>query len=72
VTPRPLDVEVVRKGRPEARFQVTADADDYPVLRETLRGWLTGHGWSEGRWAEFELKVRFAGEHKVRTIVRAV
>lgn len=71
MSPRSLDVEVQRKGRRMDEFEIHADPDDTPVLREALRDWLRGNKWAPGRWPEFELVVRYAGENKQRKSVRA-
>lgn len=69
---RALDVEVIRNGRPfGARFGITEDPADYDALRDALRGWLRGNKWDEGLWGQFEANVRYAGEGKIRAVVRA-
>jgi hypothetical protein len=71
MTARDLDATIYRKGRPEDTFDLLADPDDTGLLRDTLQGWLTGRKWSKGKWDQFELVVRYAGENKVRAKVRA-
>jgi hypothetical protein len=66
-----LDVEVRRKGRREAEFTVTADPNNISELRSVLSGWLSGEGWHEDLWAQFDMLVRFSGEHRIRRMVRA-
>ena len=68
---RALDLEVLRKNRREDRLKVEADPADTGRLRDYLRGWLESEGWDEGRWGEFTLVVRPAGEGKVLAKVRA-
>lgn len=67
---RPLDLEVLRKNRHEDTFQATGPTDA-AWLQLQLREWLTGHKWSPGRWGEFELIARPAGEGKQLAKVRA-
>ena len=71
MTTRNLELEITRKNRHADYVDLHADPDDVGTLRRTLAGWLEGNGWSEGRWSEFELLVRHAGEYKVRRKVRA-
>jgi hypothetical protein len=70
---RPLDLEVVRRNRPAegGRFTVTADIANVPALRAELHGWLSANGWGSGLWSQFEVRVRYAGENKIRATVRA-
>lgn len=68
---RALDLEIRRKGRRETALVTEADPADFSGLRDHLRGWLEGEGWDEGRWREFEMVVRPAGEGKVLARVRA-
>lgn len=68
---RDLDLEIIRKGRGADRIAVHGDPDDTAALQAQLTGWLEGHKWSRGRWPEFELRVRYAGEGKVRKTIRA-
>jgi hypothetical protein len=63
VPERALDIEVIRNGRPFGT--------DYDALRDALRGWLRGNKWDEGLWGQFEANVRYAGEGKIRAVVRA-
>ena len=67
---RALDLEILRKGRREDVIEAEADPTNFSVLRDHLTGWLEGNGWDEGRWREFELAARHAGEGKVRARVR--
>lgn len=69
--PIPLDLEVMRGNRHEDRLSVTADPENPAALREILTGWLEGNKWGRGRWHEFNMLVRYAGENKVRAKVRA-
>lgn len=72
--PRPLDLEILRKGHPEDTIQLVADPSGagFPaVLQSRLREWLTGHKWAPARWGEFELIARAAGEWKQLAKVRA-
>ena len=64
MNPRPLEVQIRRKGRKEDVLDVTADPADTIALRALLRDWLAGHGWAEGRWGEFELVAFDAGTWK--------
>ena len=66
-----LDLEVLRKNRHEDTFQATGNPGDADWLRRQLRGWLTGHGWHELRWREFELVAREAGKWPKLAKVRA-
>jgi hypothetical protein len=67
---RPLDLEILRKGRREAVLSVEAEPADARALGDALRGWLAGNGWDEGRWREFELIARPAGEGRALARVR--
>ena len=71
MTARNLELEILRRGRHADDIDLHADPDDVAALKATLTGWLEGNGWAKGRWGEFELLVRFAGEYKVRRKVRA-
>lgn len=71
--PRPLDLEIRRKGHPEDTIQVVADpgGTGFPaVLRKELHSWLAGHKWAPGRWGEFELVAREAGAWKQLAKIR--
>lgn len=68
---RNLDLAIIRKGRTLDTISVFADPADIPALEAELRGWLEANGWHAGRWGEFELAARYAGEGKVRAKVRA-
>jgi hypothetical protein len=68
---RPLDVEIRRNGRREQRFAVKADPANPAELQDVLEQWLAGNKWHPGRWAEFDMLVRHAGEGKVRATIRA-
>ena len=68
---RPLDLEVLRRNRPEDTFQVIGDADDKAWLAGQLRGWLSSQKWDPALWREFELVARPAGEWKQLGKVRA-
>lgn len=68
---RNLSLTVTRKGRTQDTLDLFGDPDDVSALEKVLKGWLEGHGWSEGRWPEFELVARYAGEGKIRAKVRA-
>jgi hypothetical protein len=67
---RALEVEVQRKGRPEATYELTADPDDTIALRAFLKDWLESNKWDRGHWGKFSLAVRYAGEWKVRKNIR--
>ena len=72
--PRPLDLEIRRKGHPEDTIQLVADPQGagFPaVLRGELRSWLAGHKWAESRWGEFELVAREAKGWKQLAKIRA-
>ena len=71
MNPRPLEVQILRKGRKEDVLDVTADPADTIALRALLTDWLRGHGWAEGHWAEFELVAFDAGTWKRVAKVRA-
>lgn len=72
---RPLDLQVLRNGKPEGsardHFQATADPEDLAGLSGRLRGWLAANHWHEKRWGEFELAVRESGASKLLVKVRA-
>jgi hypothetical protein len=71
VTVLTLDLEVMRRNRHEDTFQATGNPDDATWLQKRLREWLTGHKWATGRWGEFELIARPAGQGKQLAKVRA-
>lgn len=71
MSPEPLDVRILRKGRKEDEQQLTADPADLSRLSAYLRGWLEGHKWDKGLWGQFELEVRRHGRGKVVVKVRA-
>jgi hypothetical protein len=66
-----LDLEVLRKGRPEGAFEAEGRPDQPAYLQSLLRSWLSGNGWAEGRWGEFEMLVRETGRNKVLAKIRA-
>lgn len=68
---QPLEFRITRKGRHEATLEVVADPANPAELREVLRNWLTGNGWSRGRWGEFEAEAFAAGTSKRLARVRA-
>jgi hypothetical protein len=61
---RPLDLQVLRKGRHEDAFRETGNPEDTAWLQGQLRRWLRDNRWAESRWTEFELVVRKAGTGK--------
>ena len=67
----PLDLEVLRRGRPEDTFQTAGDPDDAAWLQGRLRDWLRGRKWSPALWGEFELVARKAGTWTKLATVRA-
>lgn len=66
-----LDLEVLRKGRPEDTFEAEAGPDQPAYLQALLRSWLSDNKWDRGRWGEFEMLVREAGRYKVLAKIRA-
>jgi hypothetical protein len=66
-----LDLEVLRKGRPEDEFGAEGAPGDAAWLQSQLRSWLTANKWDKGRWGEFELLAREAGRSKILKKVRA-
>lgn len=68
---RNLELTVLRRGRKEDTLDLFADPADISALQKVLKGWLQANGWDKGRWPEFELEARHAGEGKVRAKVRA-
>ncbi len=68
---RPLDLEVVHRGRHEDTFQATGDLDNHQWLESELRGWLRANRWAPARWNEFELRVREVKGWTVLATVRA-
>jgi hypothetical protein len=71
VTLTALDLDVMRRNRHEDTIQATGNPGNADWLQKQLRGWLRGHGWAEGRWNEFELIARPAGQGKKLAKVRA-
>lgn len=71
MTARPLDLEVLRKGRPEDTFQAHGDPEDIAWLQKRLQGWLEARKWDKGLWGEFELVARDAGKARQLAKVRA-
>jgi hypothetical protein len=71
VTLLALDLEVRRRNRREDTIQVTGNPGDHAWLQKQLRGWLKGNGWAVGRWGEFEMIARPAGQGKNLAKVRA-
>jgi len=69
--PRPLDLTVLRNGRPADTFQATGDPEDHPWLESELRGWLIGRKWNGAHWSQFELVAREAGRARIFAKVRA-
>lgn len=68
---RSLDVRILRRGRKQDEFNIQADPENAAAMRDELKNWLRGHGWTdERRWGEFEAEIRFADENKVRAKVR--
>jgi hypothetical protein len=71
VTSRPLDLEVLRRDRPQDEFQVDGDPEDLKWLQKRLQGWLEARKWDKSRWGEFEIVAREHGRSKQITKVRA-
>jgi hypothetical protein len=72
VTSRALDLEVLRKDRPQDAFQAHGDPEDLKWLQKRLQGWLEARRWDKGLWEQFEIVARDAGKPKQLTKVRAV
>ena len=72
MTARALDLEVLRRGRPEDSFQAHGDPEDHLWLQERLKGWLTAGKWDEGLWGQFEIVARDAGKPRQLAKARAV
>lgn len=68
---RNLDLTITRRGRKEDTLDLLADPNDIGTLQKVLKGWLEANKWHAGRWGEFEMEIRYAGEGKVRAKVRA-
>lgn len=58
MAPRPLELEVLRKGKHEDRFDAHGDPEDLQWMTGRLRGWLQRNHWHEARWVEFEIVSR--------------
>lgn len=72
MAPCPLDLQVLRRGRPESdTFQVTADPADPAGLATHLQAWLIRNKWHRNRWVDFELTARPAGRATVLATVTA-
>lgn len=68
---RDLEVEIMMRGRRAAGpFDLHADPDNTPALREYLREWLSSEKYAPGMWGRFSLDVRIAGEWRIRKSVR--
>jgi hypothetical protein len=67
----PLDLQVLRKNRPQATFQAHGDPEDIDWLQKRLRGWLEARKWSRAFWGDFELTARKAGTWTLLAKVRA-
>jgi len=69
---RDLEVTILRKGRREDQFAVSADPRNPADLRDILHAWLEGNRWDRGRWGEFTMDVcEDDNGPAVRTSVRA-
>ena len=68
---RDLEIQIMRKGKPEGTLDMHADPDNIPGLQAILRGWLEGNGWSKGLWPQFSADVRLAGSSKRLRTVRS-
>lgn len=66
-----LDLQVLRKNRPEDKFQAHGDPEDIDWLQKRLRGWLQARKWSPALWGDFELVAREAGKWEKLAKVRA-
>jgi hypothetical protein len=68
---RALEAQILHNNLTErARFELNADPDDNATLQRALEAWLRGQKWDKGRWAEFEMIVRPAGEGRILKRVR--
>jgi|HubBroStandDraft_6_1064221.scaffolds.fasta_scaffold2643989_2 hypothetical protein len=61
---RPLDLQILHRGRPIDTVQGDLDPQDPSALAGRLKGWLAANKWDEGRWREFEIIARDAGKSK--------
>ena len=74
MTTRTLDLEVLRRGRPEDMFTADGDPDGAEFgtwLRDQLRAWLAGRKWGQSLWGQFEIVAREAGRMKPLAKARA-
>jgi hypothetical protein len=71
MTSRPLDLEVLRRDRPQDTFQAHGDPEDLKWLQKRLQGWLEARRWDKSRWGEFEIVAREHGRSKQLSKVRA-
>lgn len=70
MTARNLDLEVLRRGRPEDSFQAAGDPEDIAWLQARLKGWLQAGRWDPALWGDFEIWAREAGKSRPIAKVR--
>lgn len=70
MTARPLQMEVLRNGRPEDTFGAHGDPEDIEWMQKRLQGWLEAKKWDKGLWGAFELVARDQGKPKPLAKVR--
>jgi hypothetical protein len=64
MTARPLDLEVLRNGRPLDSFQAHGDPEDIAWLQKRLQGYLEAKKWDKALWGQFEVIARDAGKNR--------
>ena len=67
MTRRPLELEVLRSGKHEDRFDAHGDPEDLQWMSARLQGWLQRNHWHTARWVEFEIVSREKSGGRVLT-----
>lgn len=67
---RALEFEVLRRNRPEAKWDDYGDPADTKWVEDQLARWLKAERWHKDLWSEFELVARIPRRSDVLTRVR--
>lgn len=64
-----ITLRILRRGHQVSTVSIDAQPGGIAAMQDALRGWLTGNGWAEGLWPQFEAE--YQPEHGKPVRVRA-